>query len=96
MTARRLNRTEYNNTIRDLLGVSVRPADAFPVDNQGYGFDNIGDVLTLSPMLMEKYMAAARSVSRIAVYGEAYEKKPGIVAKFICRYDQDKATFCTL
>ena len=89
VTARRLNRTEYNNTIRDFLGVTTRPADAFPVDNQGYGFDNIGDVLTLSPMLMEKYMAAARSVSRIAVYGEAYEQKPGIVAKFMIKTVQD-------
>jgi mono/diheme cytochrome c family protein len=89
VTARRLNRTEYNNTIRDLVGVSVRPADSFPVDNQGYGFDNIGDVLTLSPMLMEKYMAAARSVSLIAVYGEAYEKKPGIIGKFMIKTVQD-------
>jgi len=48
VTARRLNRAEYNNTIRDLLGVSLRPADEFPVDDSGYGFDNIGDVLTLS------------------------------------------------
>jgi hypothetical protein len=53
VTARRLNRVEFNNTIRDFLGVSVRPADEFPIDNQGYGFDNIGDVLTRSPMLME-------------------------------------------
>ena len=57
--ARRLNRVEYNNTIRDLLGVPIRPADEFPVDDSGYGFDNIGDVLTVSPMLMEKYLAAA-------------------------------------
>lgn len=89
VTARRLNRTEYNNTIRDLLGVTTRPADEFPVDNQGYGFDNIGDVLTLSPMLMEKYLAAARSVSRIAVSGEAYEKKPGIIGKFMIKTVQD-------
>jgi hypothetical protein len=60
VTARRLNRVEFNNTIRDFLGITTRPADDFPIDNQGYGFDNIGDVLTLSPMLMEKYMAAAR------------------------------------
>lgn len=89
VTARRLNRTEYNNTIRDFLGVHTRPANAFPVDNQGYGFDNNGDVLTLSPMLMEKYMSSARSVSRIAVYGEAYEKKPGIIGKFMIKTVQD-------
>src|SRR5215471_562046 len=58
VTARRLNREEYNNTVRDLLGISGRPADEFPVDDSGYGFDNIGDVLTLSPLLMEKYMSA--------------------------------------
>jgi hypothetical protein len=77
VTARRLNRTEYNNTIRDLLGVAIRPADEFPVDDSGYGFDNIGDVLTLSPMLMEKYINAARVVARAAVFGEPYPEKPG-------------------
>ena len=61
VTARRLNRVEYNNTIRDLLGVHVRPADDFPVDDSGYGFDNIGDVLTVSPMLIEKFMAAGQT-----------------------------------
>ena len=89
VTARRLNRVEFNNTIRDFLGVAVHPADDFPIDNQGYGFDNIGDVLTLSPMLMEKYLAAARSVSRIAVYGESYEKKPAIVGKLMTKSVQD-------
>ena len=89
VTARRLNRVEFNNTIRDFLGITIHPADDFPIDNQGYGFDNIGDVLTLSPMLMEKYMAAARSVSRIAVYGEPYEKKSGIVGKLLTKSVQD-------
>ena len=89
VTARRLNRLEYNNTIRDLLGVTTRPADTFPIDNQGYGYDNIGDVLTLSPLLMEKYMAAARTVSRIAVYGEPFEPKPGLIAKFMIKTVQD-------
>ena len=79
MTARRLNRAEYNNTIRDLLGVTLRPADEFPVDDSGYGFDNIGDVLSLSPMLMEKYMNAARVVARAAVFGEPYPEKPGLL-----------------
>ena len=59
VTARRLNRAEYNNTIRDLLGVALRPADGFPVDDSGYGFDNNGDVLSLAPMLLEKYLNAA-------------------------------------
>src|SRR6266851_355402 len=76
VTTRRLNRAEYNNTIRDLLGVHLRPADEFPLDDSGYGFDNNGDVLSLSPLLMEKYMAAARKLSRIAVYGGRVPPKP--------------------
>src|SRR5262249_47698999 len=66
VTARRLNRSEYNNTIRDLLGVTFRPADVFPQDDTGYGFDTIGDALSLSPVLMEKYFAAAEQVTRAA------------------------------
>ncbi|MBK9171296.1 MAG: DUF1592 domain-containing protein [Bryobacterales bacterium] len=66
VTARRLNRTEYNNTIRDLLGVELRPADDFPADDAGYGFDNIGDVLSLSPVLMEKYLRSAERVTQAA------------------------------
>jgi hypothetical protein len=69
VTARRLNRTEYDNTVRDLLGVTLRPADAFPHDDAGYGFDNIGDVLSVSPVLLEKYLKAAESVSRAALFG---------------------------
>ncbi len=69
VTTRRLNRAEYNNTVRDLLGVNLRPADDFPQDDSGYGFDNIGDVLSLSPGLMEKYLAAAEKVARTAVFG---------------------------
>lgn len=69
VTARRLNRAEYNNTVRDLLGVDFKPADDFPQDDSGYGFDNIGDVLSLSPVLMEKYMAAAEKAARMAVFG---------------------------
>lgn len=75
VTARRLNRAEYNNTVRDLLGVQFRPADDFPQDDSGYGFDNIGDVLSLSPVLMEKYLAAAERVARTAVFG-AEQLKP--------------------
>lgn len=64
---RRLNRTEYNNTIRDLLMVDIRPANEFPLDDTGYGYDNIGDVLALSPLLMEKYMRAANSITEKAL-----------------------------
>ncbi len=78
VTARRLNRAEYNNTVRDLLGVDFRPADDFPQDDSGYGFDNIGDVLSLSPVLMEKYLAAAEKVARAAVFGPE-QLKPTLV-----------------
>ncbi len=74
ITARRLNRTEYNNTVRDLFGVDVRPADDFPQDDAGYGFDNIADVLSLSPVLFEKYMVAAERVVRTAMFGHEPEK----------------------
>jgi hypothetical protein len=89
VTARRLNRTEYNNTIRDLLGVTLRPADEFPIDDSGYGFDNIGDVLSISPMLMEKYMNAARTVSRAAVFGEPYPEKPTLMVRLMPKKIQD-------
>ncbi|MCH2201694.1 MAG: DUF1592 domain-containing protein [Fuerstiella sp.] len=62
-TIRRLNRVEYNNTIRDLFGVDVTPADDFPSDDVGEGFDNIGDVLSISPLLIEKYLTAAEQVT---------------------------------
>jgi hypothetical protein len=67
VTIRRLNRAEYNNTIRDLVGVDFQPADDFPSDDVGYGFDNIGDVLTVSPVLMERYLTAAESIAQRAV-----------------------------
>jgi hypothetical protein len=62
VTIRRLTRGQYNNTVRDLLGVSFRPGDDFPQDDVGYGFDSIGDVLTISPLLLEKYLAAAQRI----------------------------------
>ncbi len=63
VTLRRLNRFEYRNTIRDLLGVDYEPAKDFPADDVGYGFDNIGDVMSLPPLLMEKYLTAAEDIS---------------------------------
>lgn len=69
VTMRRLNRAEYNNTIRDLLGVDFKPGDDFPADVPGHGFDNIASVLSVSPVLMEKYLAAAEKVARTAVFG---------------------------
>ena len=66
VTIRRLNRAEYNNTIRDLVGVKFQPADDFPADDSGYGFDNIGDALSLPPVLFEKYAAAAEKILKAA------------------------------
>jgi hypothetical protein len=66
VTIRRLNRVEYYNTIRDLVGVKFQPADDFPADDVGYGFDNIGDVLSMPTLLMEKYLAAAEAIVRAA------------------------------
>jgi hypothetical protein len=67
VTARRLNRYEYNNTVRDLLAVNLHFANDFPPDPYGYGFDNIGDVLTLSPVLTEMYFKAAERVAKAAI-----------------------------
>jgi hypothetical protein len=64
VTVRRLNRTEYNNTVRDLLLVDFDAAEDFPTDDIGHGFDNMGDVLTLSPLLMERYLNAAETIAQ--------------------------------
>src|SRR5262249_3035474 len=63
----RLNRAEYSNAIRDLLAVDIQPGSLLPIDDSGYGFDNIGDVLSVSPVLLERYISAARLISRLAV-----------------------------
>ena len=67
VTIRRLNRAEYNNTIRDLLAVDFQPASDFPQDDVGYGFDNIGDVLSTPPILLEKYLSAADKIMETAI-----------------------------
>ncbi|WP_165225315.1 DUF1588 domain-containing protein [Aquisphaera insulae] len=67
VTVRRLNRIEYRNTVRDLIGVDYDTAEEFPPDDTGFGFDNIGEVLTMSPLLLEKYIAAARTIVARAV-----------------------------
>src|SRR5262249_38820370 len=64
---RRLNRGEYNNTIRDLVGVDFRPADDFPQDEMGYGYDNIGAALSISPSHVEKYLDAAERAVEAAI-----------------------------
>jgi hypothetical protein len=66
-TLHRLNRAEYGNAIRDLLALEVDVSELLPPDDAGYGFDNIGDVLTVSPSLLERYLLAAGKISRQAV-----------------------------
>ena len=66
-TLHRLNRTEYANAIRDLLALEIDVSEMLPADDIGYGFDNIGDVLQVSPVLLERYLSAARKISRLAV-----------------------------
>ncbi|HEX4414257.1 MAG TPA: DUF1592 domain-containing protein, partial [Lacipirellulaceae bacterium] len=66
-TLRRLNRVEYRNTIRDLTGVDYDTPSQFPPDDSGYGFDDIGDAMSVSPLLAEKYLDAARAVVGKAV-----------------------------
>ena len=63
----RLNRAEYTNAVRDLLGVEIDGADILPADDSSYGFDNVADVLSMSQGLLERYLHAARRISRIAV-----------------------------
>ncbi|XXF77774.1 DUF1592 domain-containing protein [Myxococcaceae bacterium GXIMD 01537] len=62
VTLHRLNRAEYDNTVRELLGDTTRPARGFPADDHGFGFDNNADVLSMSPLLMEKYATAAEAL----------------------------------
>ena len=65
--AYRLSRFQYANAVRDLIALDVDAGSLLPADDSGYGFDNIGDVLTVSPLLLEKYLAAAAKISRLAV-----------------------------
>lgn len=67
VTLRRLNRVEYRNTIKDLMGYDFNVDEELPPDDTGYGFDTIGDVLTMSPLLLEKYMRAAEQITADAV-----------------------------
>jgi hypothetical protein len=80
VTVRRLNRVDYRNTIKDLLGVDFDTQKEFPADDTGHGFDNIGDVLTISPMLLERYLDAAQTVITTAV-----PTQPRVVAEQVVR-----------
>ena len=76
--ARRLNRTEYNNTVRDLLGIDSQPTRDFPPDDSAFGFDNIALALTVSPTLMEKYLATAERVAKEAVFGPTLKSETAV------------------
>ncbi|WP_437187206.1 DUF1592 domain-containing protein [Planctomicrobium sp. SH668] len=78
VTIRRLNKVEYNNTVNALLSIDFKPADSFPSDDTSHGFDNIGDVLSVPPLLIEKYLAAAEEIADAAAYHRspiAFKKK---------------------
>lgn len=83
-TIHRLNRTEYDNTVRDLLNTSLTPSTDFPSDDHGYGYDNIADVLALSPLQLELYERASERL-----IDEAFSK-PDMVAKLIpCKLEEE-------
>ena len=63
----RLNRAEYSNAIRDILALDISPGSQLPVDDSGYGFDNIGDVLSTSSALLDRYLSVGRKIARLAV-----------------------------
>lgn len=79
VTIRRMNRQEYRNTIADVVGVNFNTTDNFPPDDTGFGFDTIGDVLTISPLLMEKYFNAAEEIAEAALPIDAGKPKPIII-----------------
>ena len=76
VTVRRLNRVEYGNTIRDLVGVGFDAVEKLPADDVGYGFDTIGDVLSLPPILMEKYLDAAEEIAARAIVVDELDGVP--------------------
>src|SRR5215469_10946430 len=96
VTAKRLNRNEYRNTIRDLLTVDFRADKDFPTDDSGYGFDNIGDVLSTSPVLMEKYLNAAETIASRAMGADPLPKKPIEVAYDLKQKNLRRLDFSTV
>lgn len=83
-TMRRLNQREYTNTIRDLLGIETDLAKTFPSDEVGEGFDSIGDVLTLSPLHLERYVSAAEKLAAQAIWVPQFTER---------RYDPTQMEF---
>src|SRR6185436_5674988 len=94
VTLHRLNRAEYQNTIRDLMGVEFDTQATFPGDDSGYGFDNVADVLNMSPLLMEKYLAAAQAVVDKAVPRVA--RQPAVLAAGPTEFQYDDGTPATV
>ena len=87
-TFRRLNRTEYQNAIRDLVGVDVDAADLLPKDEESHGFDNI-TVGNLSPGLLDRYISAAQKISRLAV-GVPSARPQGYTVRLPADFTQEK------
>ncbi|HZT31964.1 MAG TPA: DUF1592 domain-containing protein [Bryobacteraceae bacterium] len=90
--ARRLSRAEYNNTVRDLLGVDLRPADGFPQDQAAFGFDDIADALNVNPALLEKYADAAERAVRTAIFGPEKLKPSATHYPFPVRLNYSRGT----
>ncbi len=87
---RRLNRAEYTNAIRDLVALDIDGVSLLPADDSGYGFDNIGDVLSVSPMLVSRYLSAARKISRRAI-GDSSQRSDlhtYEISKFLAQEDR--------
>lgn len=89
VTAHRLNRTEYTNVVRELLGVNINGDELLPPDNSG-GFDNLGDLLSVSSVLMEKYMTVARQVSQLAIGDPSIgvDSRQYLVSPFLMQNDR--------
>lgn len=92
---RRLNRDEFDNTVRDLLGDTTRPgANVFPADDFGYGFDNIADVLTTAPLLVEKYEAVSEALIRAAWLADATRIGTSGAKLRVCRPASETDSAC--
>ena len=92
VTIRRLNRREYDYSIQDIFGTRFSPAEDFPPDDSGYGFDNIGDVLTLSPVLMDKYFNAAEAVvNKTIAFDGPQESRRNFRGSELVNVESDKA-----
>ncbi|MCB9385413.1 MAG: DUF1592 domain-containing protein [Bryobacterales bacterium] len=90
VTARRLNRVEYSNSVRDLLGLDMNSAAELPPDPYGYGFDNIGDVLSTNSALLEQYVKTAETIARAAIPIDGETIEPTMQRYLAERIGQDR------